>query len=247
VSGGIMAVVAHPDDEALIAGGTLALAALADVPTGVVSLTRGEHGPISDPTVVTREELGDVREGELQAAARELGAGSAVCLRHPDGELPWVDRTAATAELAELLAAHAPSVVLTFGEDGLYGHPDHVVARELAVLAIRRLAAPVAVYEAAWPPGVVAGLAAAARERGLPVGLWGLEPEDFGGDRPATLVVDVRPVLARKLAALRAHRTQLGPDHLLAALPDDLAERFLGAEPWAGPADGPLEELLGRG
>jgi LmbE family N-acetylglucosaminyl deacetylase len=90
-------------------------------------------------------------------------------------------------------------------------------------------------------------LAAAARERGLPTGLWGLEPEDFGWGRDATLVLDVRPVLARKLAALRAHRTQVGADHLLAALPDDLAELHLGHEGWTGPADGPLEELLGRG
>jgi len=48
----------------------------------------------------------------------------------------------------------------------------------------------------------------------------------------ATLVVDVLPVLDAKLAALRAHRTQLGRDHLLAALPGDLAERFLAHEAW---------------
>lgn len=244
MTGSIVAVVAHPDDESLIAGGTLALAAGAGAATGVVSLTRGERGPISEHTPATRARLGEVREAELQAAARELGVGWAQCLRHPDGELPWVDHDAAAGELAALLAPHTPAVVLTFGDDGLYWHPDHIAAREIAVLAIRRLGKRVDLYEAAWPSGLIAQLVAVAAERGLPVGLWGLEPEAFGSDRTPTVVIDVRPALARKLAALRAHRTQVGADHLFAALPDDLAERFLAFEPWAGPENGALEKLI---
>jgi LmbE family N-acetylglucosaminyl deacetylase len=247
VTGAVVAVVAHPDDESLIAGGTLALAAQAGADTGVVSLTRGEHGPISDPALATQSSLGDVREAELRAAGHALGVDWTACLREPDGELPWVDQRATADALAELLAPAPPAIVLTFGDDGVYGHPDHAAARDIAVLALERLGSPYALYEAAWPAGAMTALAAAARERGLPTGLWGLEPEDFGWGREATLVLDVRPVLARKLAALRAHRTQVGADHLLAALPDDLAELHLGHEGWTGPADGPLEELLGRG
>ena len=246
MNGGVVAVVAHPDDESLIAGGTLALAARAGAVTGVVSLTRGEHGPIADGAAATRETLGDVREEELRAAARALGTGWSACLRHPDGELPWVDREAAATELAALLEPHAPAALLTFGEDGLYGHPDHAAARDIALAALRRLGGSVDVYEAAWPYGVVTRLVAAAADRGLPVALWGLEPEAFGCERAATLVVDVRPVVDRKLAALRAHRTQMGPDHLLGALPADLAAEFLGQEPWAGPSGGGvLGELTG--
>jgi len=247
VSGTIVAVVAHPDDESLIAGGTLALAARAGAKTGVVSMTRGEHGPISDPALAVPEQLGDVREAELSAAARVLGIGWSTCLRHPDGELPWVDFDAAAAELVALLAPCNPEVVLTFGEDGLYGHPDHTAAAEITAQAIRRLNAPVDVYEAAWPSGLVSELAAAAARRGLPHELWGLEPEAFGSDRASVLTVDVRAVLAQKLSALRSHRTQLGADHLLTALPLDLAERFLGYEPWAGPQAGRLQELLRGG
>jgi LmbE family N-acetylglucosaminyl deacetylase len=58
------------------------------------------------------------------------------------------------------------------------------------------------------------------------------------------VVVDVRATLARKLAALRAHRSQIGHGHLFAALPADVAERFLAFEPWAGPGAGALEELI---
>jgi LmbE family N-acetylglucosaminyl deacetylase len=247
VSGSIVAVVAHPDDESLIAGGTLALAARAGVNTGVVSLTRGEHGPISDPRLASRQELPDVREAELASAARALGLDWSTCLGYPDGELRWVDHEAAAADLAALLAPRAPEVVLTFGEDGLYGHADHSAAAEIAAQASRRLGAPVDIYEAAWPSGLLSGLAAAAAQRGLPHELWGLEPEDFGTERIANTAIDVRTVLAQKLSALRAHRTQLGTDHLLAALPLDLAERFLGSEPWVGPWGGRLEELLGGG
>lgn len=247
MSTAIVAVVAHPDDESLIAGGTLALAARAGIRTGVVSLTRGESGPISDPSRYSAERLGRVRGTELDRAARELGLDWATCLSYPDGELPWVDQVTATAELAALLAGHAPTAVLTFGEDGLYGHPDHIATAEIVARALDRLDAPVERYEAAWPTGLVADLAAAAAERGLPHALWGLEPEAFGSDRAPTVAVDVRTVLTQKLAALRAHRTQLGPDHLLTALPPDLAERFLGTEPWAGPRGGRLEGLLAGG
>ncbi len=252
MSGSVVAVVAHPDDESLIAGGTLALAADAGARAGAVSLTRGDLGPISNPRLATRETLGAVREGELRAAAAVLGLSWSACLDLPDGELPWVDLDVAAEQLAGLLARHRPSALLTFGEDGLYGHPDHAAAGQVAGLAADRLEAQgadaISIYEAAWSPGVVAALAAAAGERGLPADLWGLEPEAFGAEgKPATLVIDVGGVLPKKLAALRAHLTQLGEAHLLAALPDDLAMQFLSKEPWRlarGP-DGALEALLG--
>jgi LmbE family N-acetylglucosaminyl deacetylase len=240
----IVAVVAHPDDESLIAGGTLARAARAGTPTGVVSLTRGELGPIADARLATRETLGEVREGELRRAAAVLGAQWARCLTLPDGELPWVDEAAAIAALTELLRPHEPQAILTFGADGLYGHPDHAAAGAIAHRAARELRG-VEVYEAAWPAAMVPALASAAVDRGLPGDLWGLDPEAFGCERHATITVDVRPVLEQKLAALRTHATQLASDHLLAALPLDLAEEFLGVEPWAGPATGRLPQLIG--
>lgn len=232
----VVAVVAHPDDESLIAGGTLALAAAVGAHTGIVSLTRGEHGPSADSSVGEGESLGAARERELQAAGRTLGAEWTACMRHPDGELCWGDHHAIAQELVTLLAERCPTAVLTFGEDGLYCHPDHIAARGIAGIAIDLLegeGAPVCLYEAAWPPDLVAGLVAAARERALPTDLWGIEPEAFGSAaHDPVVVVDVRPALQLKLAALRAHRTQLAPDHLLSALPDDLAERFLGHERW---------------
>jgi LmbE family N-acetylglucosaminyl deacetylase len=247
VSGGVIAVVAHPDDESLIAGGTLALAASAGAQTAVVSLTRGEQGPRADNANTVGERLGDVRERELEAAARELGVEWARCLALPDGELPWVDQDEAARELAAVLEPCAPAAVLTFGEDGLYWHSDHIATRRIARAAVERLEGEVEVYEAVWAPETIPALAAAATARGLPSGLWGLDPASFGWKRDAQCVLDVRPVLTRKLAALRAHRSQIGPDHLFWSLPVGLAERFLGFERWAGPSDGRLAELLANG
>lgn len=253
----IVAVVAHPDDESLIAGGTLALAADAGADTGVVSLTRGEHGPVAGVTPGGGVSLGALREGELEAAAAKLGARWTVCLRCPDGELEWSDHHAVAAELVEILAERDRTSMLTFGEDGLYWHPDHVATRAIAGIAADRLeeelSRPVWLYEAVWPPNLVTDLVAAARERGLPSDLWGLAPESFGSSEAGSTVrVDARPVLSRKLAAIRAHRTQLGPEHLLTALPEDLAEQFLGEERWrvarpVGAGNGPLGRLAATG
>jgi N-acetyl-1-D-myo-inositol-2-amino-2-deoxy-alpha-D-glucopyranoside deacetylase len=253
VTGAFVAVVAHPDDESLIAGGTLALAAAAGADVGVVSLTRGESGPGGEG-----ESLGEIRERELEAAGRALGAQWTKCLHHPDGELEWSDHDAIARELADLLRARRPHALLTFGPDGLYWHPDHIATCAIAGAAADLLdadgaAPPVWLYESAWPPDLAGDLVAAARARGLATGLWGIEPAAFGSTAggPA-VVVDVRSALAAKLAALRAHRTQIGPDHLLAALPDDLADRFLGEERWrvvrpAGSEGGPLARLTPHG
>jgi LmbE family N-acetylglucosaminyl deacetylase len=209
-----------------------------------VSLTRGELGPIADASMAEDETLADARERELGDSASALGLRWARCLRFADGELAWADTLAAGRELAGVLRPHRPAILLTFGDDGLYGHPDHVATRLIACEASRLLSPSPLVLEASWAPELVPQLVAAAAARGLPVDLWGLDPEAFGSARsdPAA-TIDVRPVLGRKLRALRSHRSQLGSEHLLAALPDDLAARFLGAETWHGGGPSAADEL----
>jgi len=248
-AGAIVAVVAHPDDEALIAGGTLALAHDRGLATGVVSLTRGELGPISDPLLAGEGTLGAVRERELCASGALLGVDWTRCLRHPDGELEWADAEAVAVELAAVLREFAPRVLLTFGEDGVYGHQDHVATRRICIRAAQLLApgGPL-VYEAVWARELAGALVADARSRGLADSLWGIEPEAFGSPAGPATHVDVRAVVDRKLAALRAHRTQLDAGHVLRELPADLAARHLGDEAWraADPhAPDVLAELLG--
>jgi LmbE family N-acetylglucosaminyl deacetylase len=242
--GRVLAVFAHPDDESLLAGGTLAACADAGMAVTVLSLTRGERGPIEGLPETACADLGALRERELQAAASELGA-TAICWDLPDGELQWIDRTAVAAALARFCREYRADVVITFGAEGWYWHPDHIAVHELVREALANHIPeghrPL-VYGATWPQGHMAALAAALAGRGIEAGVWGLDPADFGApDGEVTLELDVRPFLGQKLRAVRCHRSQLSENSLFRVLPDDLAEQFLGREFFVpvGPA-GPI-------
>jgi len=122
----ILGIFAHPDDEVFCAGGTLARYAAAGAETMVVSATCGQAGQIRDGRIATRQTIGQVRERELRAACARLGVRHARCLDHLDGALPAVDPALLAADIAGIVNAFAPDIVITFGPDGGYGHPDHV-------------------------------------------------------------------------------------------------------------------------
>jgi N-acetyl-1-D-myo-inositol-2-amino-2-deoxy-alpha-D-glucopyranoside deacetylase len=234
---GLLVIGAHPDDEVLLAGGTLAACAAAGLQAGVVSLTRGELGPIADPALATRETLGAVRLQELRASCAELGASLVKCWRRPDGSLRWTNRSGIVRQLVALLDANRPDAVITFGEDGLYYHPDHIAAYEFVRAAVERMPTPPPLYRTVWPKSMMQSLAQELRQNGLSDYLWDLAPEDFGTeDIDGSFALDVRQVVPPKLAALRAHRTQVPSGHALAALDQRLAEKFLGTE-WFAAVD----------
>ncbi len=221
----VLAVFAHPDDESLLAGGTLAACSAAGLEVGIVSLTRGELGPSGD-RASDRERLARLREEELARAAQALGASWARCLSLPDGELSFTDRAAAVRQLGELLVKVSPHLVLTFSSDGLYWHPDHLAAREIV-----HAATTTAVCEFTWPQGLLADTVRQLQRRGLPCDMWGLDPDAFGAEADTALhELDVSAFLADKLGALRCHESQLGAEHALSRLPADLARGLLGRE-----------------
>lgn len=117
---------AHPDDEVFCVGGTFARYCADGAEAMVVSATRGEAGQIRDAQVATRATIGAVREAELRASCDRLGVQHVRCLDHRDGTLSDLDRSVLAAEIADLVEEFAPDVVVTFGPDGGYGHPDHV-------------------------------------------------------------------------------------------------------------------------
>jgi LmbE family N-acetylglucosaminyl deacetylase len=231
--GGVLAVFAHPDDESLLAGGVLAACAAAGRRVAIVSMTRGERGPAALSGLEGRT-LDEVREAELLAAARALGASAAECLEYRDGELAGVDEAEAARALALLLERERPEVVISFSEEGFYWHPDHLAVARLLEASLELVepgGAPAWLYGATWPEGLAGRLVSLMHTRGLETDLWGLDPEAFGAPKESiTSSLDVTPFLAAKLAALRAYASQIGPGHLLSALPDDLAEEFLGRE-----------------
>jgi LmbE family N-acetylglucosaminyl deacetylase len=151
----LLGVFAHPDDEVFCAGGTMARAAEAGAEVMIVSATRGERGQIRDPGAATRHTLGAVREGELRAAAAELGVRRVQVLGYPDGTLPH-HRSSLGAAIADITRQFDPDTVITFGPDGGYGHPDHVAVSGLTTAAFRALVRDhhrgQRLYHAVFPP-----------------------------------------------------------------------------------------------
>ena len=131
----LLAIVAHPDDESLGLGGLLARSAAEDVETFVMTATRGQRGRFYDRASPGEEEVGRVREVELRAAARELGVSGVRVLDYMDGEVDSAD-PAAVGEIAAEIRRIRPDVVVTFGADGAYGHPDHIAISQLTGAAI---------------------------------------------------------------------------------------------------------------
>ena len=249
----ILAIFAHPDDESLTCGGTIARLTDAGARVVLLCASRGERGSVSDPALVPGGDVGQARTRELLDAAAILGIRDVVVLDHRDGNLRWEDVPELHAEIVALVEQYRPSVVITFDEDGLYWHLDHIGVHERTYTALRTFgdAAP-ALYYVTMPKGIMREVVEAAQARGaaLPdARVWGIAPDAFGAAaEPPTLSIDVRPWVPRKLAALRSHRTQIGPRHPLTWIDDDQARRWLGVEyfrkaPIPGIDDRTLEAL----
>lgn len=149
----LLGVFAHPDDETVCAGGTLAKYGSDGAEVHVVSLTKGGAGQIRDARVATRATLTAVREKELQAAGQELGLVGTRCLDHPDGGLSQIDGQALLELATGLLDEIRPDVVITFGPDGFSGHPDHVAVGAAVTAACHawRSQAPVRLFHCHLP------------------------------------------------------------------------------------------------
>ena len=137
----VLGIFAHPDDESLACGGTLARLADAGARVVVLCATRGEAGSISDPALVPHGDLGRVRERELRDAAAVLGVADVIVLDHPDGDLRWDDVAELHEEIVDAIRRYRPDAVITFAEDGLYWHLDHIGVHERTYTAVRSFGA----------------------------------------------------------------------------------------------------------
>ena len=133
----LMCVLAHPDDESLGTGGTLAKYSREGVSTYVVSATRGERGRFDDSgTSPGPEIVGRTREAELRAAAQVLGVREVSFLDYHDGDLDKTDVREATEKIAAHIRHVRPHLVITFDQYGAYGHPDHIAISQLTAGAV---------------------------------------------------------------------------------------------------------------
>lgn len=122
--GTIMGVWAHPDDETFNSGGIMATAAKNGQTVICITATKGEKG-IQDETRWPAASLGDIRSAELQKALDLLGCEVHYWLDYQDGACAADSAERAVARISELIEEHRPDTILTFGPDGLTGHPDH--------------------------------------------------------------------------------------------------------------------------
>ena len=247
----VLAVFAHPDDESLACGGTLARLSDAGARVVLMCASRGERGSVSDPALVPDGDLAGVRTRELQDAAAVLGVADVIVLDHPDGELRWAHVPQLHAEIVAAVEQYRPDAVITFAEDGLYWHLDHIGVHERTYTALGSLGSEAPpLYYVTMVQGVMHDIVKAAHAKGgVPPDsrFWGIAADAFGeAAKPPSFSIDVRDWVARKLAALRCHKTQMGRDNPIAWIDEDEARRLLGTEYFRreGAEDGSAADVL---
>jgi len=211
----LLAIFAHPDDETFRCGGTLALLAQRGVRVQVLTATRGQAGSRGDPPLCAPEELPAVRESELRCACAALGIQPPILLDYQDGQLSEADPEKIVSEILAVIREVRPQMILTYGPDGVSGHPDHIAIGRFAAEAFHRAADMVALYTIAVPRSLAETL--------------GMTQIHAVPDESIALRVDVSEVWEAKMAAIHCHRTQIGESPILTA-PDEKQRLFLGIE-----------------
>jgi len=222
----LMAVHAHPDDEAIGTGGILARYADEGVRTVLVTCTNGELGdapgglkpgdPGHDEAVVV-----PLRRRELEASCQVLGVSHLELLGyHDSGMEGWAQNDApgsfwrapvaeAGHRLADLMRTYEPQVVVTYDENGFYGHPDHIQANRVTHAALDECGIPDKLYYTAVARSLLRGFRERLAESGVELPAEVEENPDFGTpDELITTTVDCQAVAGRKFASLRAHASQ---------------------------------------
>lgn len=242
----LMAVHAHPDDEVLGTGGVFARYAGEGIRTVLVTCTNGEQG--DGPGGVKPGEPGHdeaavraLRLEELDDSVTHLGIAHVELLGYRDSGMDgWAGNQArdafanvpvdeAAARLAALMEHYRPQVVVTYDENGNYGHPDHIQANRITLAAAEATGIPDKVYYTAVPRERIAELFEYLRSIDAAPEGPGL-PADFGTPQEQiTTVVDVTPHVDRKRKALQAHASQ-GENIFLLRMPADAQHRVLSHE-----------------
>ncbi len=249
----VLVVVAHPDDETFGTGSVIANAAQAGARVVVCCATRGEAGEDTSGTTSSRDELARVREGELRAAAKVLGAAEVVLLGFADsgmnGEMPpnalaGVPVERVVSEVAVAIERVQPDVVVTFDHESIEDHRDHIRIGQATTDAFGRVAKPSArLYRWTLLRDHIDRWLGEMKALGQ---LEAYTEMELGRPRDElTTIVDVSHVMDTRRAAIAEHRTQLSPFH---GMSPELEGEMLARDhfirvvpPWNG---GPMETSL---
>ena len=137
---GLLVVMAHPDDESMGCGGMILRHTRAGVPVSLICATRGEAGWSGKPFGAKKEDLAQIRSGELEEAAAALGISDVQVWDYPDGGMSGCDPQEITDCVWEQISKLRPKAVVGWGPDGVYGHPDHIAVGACTDLAVNAMA-----------------------------------------------------------------------------------------------------------
>jgi len=289
VSRRLLLVHAHPDDETIGTGATMARYAAEGVQVTLVTCTLGEEGEVlldefAHLAADQQDSLGEHRQTELAAAMRELGvtdwrllggpgrfrdSGMVGTASNANPASFWqADLLEAAIELVGIIREVRPQVVVTYDDFGGYGHPDHIKAHRVTHYAVALAASPSfrsdlgpawqvsKVYWTAFPRSVMRQGIEAMRAMGDESEFASMDPDDIPfacDDELVTTQIDGSAYLDRKLAALRAHGTQVNVDGGFFALADNVGAEAFGTEyfrlasgpvPGVGPGGGREDDLF---
>ncbi len=264
--GTLVSFHAHPDDEAIATGGSLARASAEGHRVVLVVATNGDHGE-TPADLEPGETLVDRRRAETARSAEVLGVHRVVWLGYADSGMTGWEQNAdpnsfhqaplddAAERLAAVLREESADVLTVYDWHGNYGHPDHIKVHQVGHRAAE-LAGTAKVVEATMNRDAIRRLSQVARDNGASFG-----DDDFDIDGPAddgnpmgmaehelTLAVDVTPFVALKRAAVTSHRSQVTDASFFAQMPDEFFAVSFGTE-WyiekgVAAGDGPREGWL---
>jgi LmbE family N-acetylglucosaminyl deacetylase len=245
----LMAVHAHPDDEAS-GGGILASYADQGIRTIVVTCTNGEFGDAPggikpgqeghDPAEVARLRLAELDKSASILRVTDLetlgyhDSGMEEWAYKDDPEAFWnVPLEAVAARIGDLIVKYRPQVLVTYDDQGAYQHPDHVHASRAAQAAAKASGIPAKVYLSTMKSSNWRKIFDALREAGEEVPNWQEDEERarraLESEERITTTIDIRPVLERKRAALFAHGSQIN-DSWFSKIPPEVTEQAFGYE-----------------
>jgi N-acetyl-1-D-myo-inositol-2-amino-2-deoxy-alpha-D-glucopyranoside deacetylase len=254
----IIFVHAHPDDEAIGTGATMAMYAAAGTRVTLVTCTLGEEGEIHVPALAglaasEADQLGGYRIGELAAACSALGVtdhrflGGAGRYRDsgmmglPTNDHPrafWrADVDEAARLLLDVIRETRPQVLVTYDPNGFYGHPDHIQAHRVAMRAAELAAAegigPAKIYWTAVPRSTLeAGIEHFAGSAHNPfANVTSADELPFGTpDEDIAACVDAREFADSKIEAVQAHATQIPANYWMLSVASNFGAEFMGIE-----------------
>jgi LmbE family N-acetylglucosaminyl deacetylase len=235
---------AHPDDESIATGGTMAKAAAAGHRVVLVVATRGEHGEVEDGFLAEGEQLWERRVRETIASSQALGVARSEWLGYvdsgmigtPENEAPdsfWqADVEEAAERLATILREEGADVLTVYDENGNYGHPDHIQVHRVGVRAAE-LAGVERVYESTVDRDAIKALMKMGSELGVPDLPDTEGVDEFNMGMPAEVIntrVDVSDFLDEKRRSMQAHASQIAETSFFLNMPPEAFAAVWGTE-----------------